>query len=441
MRRVLVSAVVPAVFLVAYSCTTITPLLFLIIGRAEALAITTVQRYRARVAYDGHGFSGFQLQTRKNCRTVQGVLEDVLNRRILGLDIYNANIAEQRVIKVVAASRTDSGVHARGQAIHFDVPLLGDSNSKGSSSGMDAPLMDNADDLSSVCVSLNQMLTPDVRLWNLQRVPPGLITKPVAAAARARRRRARLLSAAAVSNHDDFDDDDDDGSNNNDVSAAEAASNLADFQWNVLFDSTQKLYSYRLSLAPVMDPLERHTRWHPPLNKRRRRHAMDDGDDGCSSTDDDDIDEFVDMLRRILKHYEGTHDFRAFAGAVERAEKKAGGSFLVSTIRTVYSVDLIREDPVGGDEAATAAGGCGNNNNFRIDFRLKGALYKQVRNMVGTALDVCRGNVSEEEFLRLLRQEQQDDDAPPLTRVDNRSKPAPPEGLTLEMVYFDDPNF
>lgn len=65
-----------------------------------------------------------------------------------------------------------------------------------------------------------------------------------------------------------------------------------------------------------------------------------------------------------------------------------------------------------------------------------GALYKMVRNMVGTALEVSRGRLMEAKFLDLL-------DAPTLSqrnRVDNPCKPAPPEGLTLEHIFypFDD---
>lgn len=304
-------------------------------------------RYRARVAYDGHGFAGFQLQTRENCRTVQGVLEDVINRRLMG---SIGGKQHDRVVKVVAASRTDAGVHARGQAVHFDVPCH-------------VTLDDN--DLDQICKSLNDMLLPDVRIWNLQRVS-STVVKPIP--------RSGFSSGSDV--------------------VDEMA--LGEFQWNVLFDSTKKVYSYRLNFSPVMDPIHRWTRWHPPFAA--------------------DID--IDFLSRILSHYVGTHDFRAFAGAVERNEKTSGIS--VSTIRTVFSVDVVREDDVG---------------NYRIDFVIKGALYKQIRNMVGTALDVCRGEVTEEEFLRLLNQDST------LTRVDNCCRPVPPEGLTLEHVYFHDLDF
>ena len=63
-------------------------------------------RYRARVEYDGTGFCGFQVQPGR--RTVQGELEAAL-----------ARLSEGRRIRVVAAGRTDTGVHASGQVIAF----------------------------------------------------------------------------------------------------------------------------------------------------------------------------------------------------------------------------------------------------------------------------------------------------------------------------------
>jgi tRNA pseudouridine38-40 synthase len=129
----------------------------------------------------------------------------------------------------------------------------------------------------------------------------------------------------------------------------------------------------------------------------------------------------VTTLRRVLSYYVGTHDFRAFAGAIERTERDTG--MAICTIRTVYAVDLVLEDDT-------------NSQHYRIDFIIQGALYKQIRNMVGTAVDVCRGALSEDEFVQLLHQ-----DSTKLSRIHNRSRPAPPQGLTLENVYFDDPDF
>jgi tRNA pseudouridine38-40 synthase len=64
-------------------------------------------RYQVILAYDGSGFQGYQRQAR--ARTVQGVVEDVLRR--LGW--------EDRTI--LAAGRTDTGVHASAQVIAFDL--------------------------------------------------------------------------------------------------------------------------------------------------------------------------------------------------------------------------------------------------------------------------------------------------------------------------------
>ena len=67
-------------------------------------------RYRARVAYVGTFFHGWQMQENAP-RTVQGVLEESLVA-VLG-----------EPARVHAAGRTDAGVHAEGQEVHFDGPV------------------------------------------------------------------------------------------------------------------------------------------------------------------------------------------------------------------------------------------------------------------------------------------------------------------------------
>jgi len=66
--------------------------------------------YRAKiiVAYLGGPFQGWQRQA--NGRTVQGVLEKAL-----------ASMTKRPSPPFVGASRTDSGVHARGQTVHVDI--------------------------------------------------------------------------------------------------------------------------------------------------------------------------------------------------------------------------------------------------------------------------------------------------------------------------------
>ena len=55
--------------------------------------------------YDGSRFHGWQYQV--GVRTVQGVFEEAL-----------ARLTGER-IRIIAASRTDAGVHALGQVINF----------------------------------------------------------------------------------------------------------------------------------------------------------------------------------------------------------------------------------------------------------------------------------------------------------------------------------
>lgn len=63
-------------------------------------------RYKLTIAYDGTEYQGFQSQ--KNGLGIQAVIEKTLSK-----------IAKE-TIEIVASGRTDKGVHALGQVIHFD---------------------------------------------------------------------------------------------------------------------------------------------------------------------------------------------------------------------------------------------------------------------------------------------------------------------------------
>ena len=69
-----------------------------------------MKRVALLVQYDGSNYSGWQRQN--NATTVQEILEKALFR------ITNY------VVKTFAAGRTDAGVHASGQVIHFDIDFV-----------------------------------------------------------------------------------------------------------------------------------------------------------------------------------------------------------------------------------------------------------------------------------------------------------------------------
>jgi tRNA pseudouridine38-40 synthase len=98
----------------------------------------TPSRYRAVLAYIGTDFHGWQIQ-RNASRTVQAALEEALAR------------FDGAAVRAVAAGRTDAGVHADGQVVHFDL------------SGPRKPL--------EVRDGVNALLPRDVRILQAARAP------------------------------------------------------------------------------------------------------------------------------------------------------------------------------------------------------------------------------------------------------------------------------
>ena len=69
-----------------------------------------MKRVALLVQYDGSNFSGWQRQ--KNATAVQEILERTLFK------------ITHNVVKTFAAGRTDAGVHASGQVVHFDIDFV-----------------------------------------------------------------------------------------------------------------------------------------------------------------------------------------------------------------------------------------------------------------------------------------------------------------------------
>lgn len=97
-----------------------------------------MKRIRLVVAYDGSNYHGWQIQPGRV--TIESRLNEALTR-LLG-----------EPIQVIGASRTDSGVHARGNVAVFDTMhrMPGD----------------------KICLALNQRLPEDIRVQSSEEVAP-----------------------------------------------------------------------------------------------------------------------------------------------------------------------------------------------------------------------------------------------------------------------------
>lgn len=93
-------------------------------------------RYKVTVAYDGNNYAGFQSQI--NALAIQDVIEQALYK------IFREKI------RIVMSSRTDAGVHAKGQVFHFD--------------------SDKQKDLGKLKYSFNCLLPKDIHVLNVENV-------------------------------------------------------------------------------------------------------------------------------------------------------------------------------------------------------------------------------------------------------------------------------
>lgn len=301
------------------SCRTVASLTvirsFCVFILASCTQLPFSRRIVARVAYDGTHFRGFQAQA-SEVRSVQGIINDAIIRKV------------GTKLSTTGASRTDHGVHARGNCIHFDIP----------ETHWPLPMQ-----LSDLEFKLNQYLPSDVRTYNVSLAPMG-----------------------------------------------SARENSLDKEFHATASTVGKLYSYRLCGNSFVDPMRRRYTAH-----QYRKF---------------DVDLFKDSLQRFV----GTHNYVSFANKVERTRTDyAMHDMFLNTTRTVDSINFIDE----GDGY------------YRIDIRVQSALYRMIRNIVGTSLHVAEGKMSPAELVRLLKE------AP--GRQANKAESASPEGLVLEHVYYD----
>jgi tRNA pseudouridine38-40 synthase len=115
------------------------------------------------------------------------------------------------------------------------------------------------------------------------------------------------------------------------------------------YSASSKIYHYHLRLDPILDPFTKlySTQVFGPFDLAKVKEAV--------------------------PHFLGTHDFTSFANVKEAVQ--------TDTIRTLSRLDLV--DEIGG---------------LRLEFEGDGFLYKMVRNIAGTLLDIGAGKISPQQI-------------------------------------------
>ena len=123
------------------------------------------------------------------------------------------------------------------------------------------------------------------------------------------------------------------------------------------------------------------------------------------------VDEYlcVDKMKIAARILTGMHDFSSF--------KAAGGDSEQNPNKTIYGIGVACDE--SGKNSA--------HQSIRIDFYGDSFLYKQVRIMSGTLIDVSMGKISENRISRILNEKDRQ----------LAGHTAPPQGLFLEKMYFD----
>ena len=366
-------------------CIIVTGLARLVIAATLITTIMTMnimygKKYKdirlvGRVMYDGTAYKGWQSQGHQRRSTIQDNLNFVLRRRFNSAKIH-----------VTGASRTDAGVHARGQAFHFDLPRSLGGPSPGSPedikrlTGTSTP-KDLGLDLEFLEYSLNRMLPTDIKLYNISFAP--LIT-PI------QKIDGSLSHKLFAPAHKKWIERDVEGMIRSDFHAIASAKG--------------KLYKYRFCTNKYVDPTRCRyvSHFYLPLD--------------------------MDIFEHALSLFEGTHDFAAFANQVPRSTIACQGQDMIfNTVKTIYNISLVIEEP----------------GYYCINFELESALYKMVRNIVGACKLAAEGGGGNSKikvdvpYISKLLQHHADAASPKLTRSDNLALSAPAEGLTLEKVYYD----
>lgn len=150
-------------------------------------------------------------------------------------------------------------------------------------------------------------------------------------------------------------------------------------QFHAQYSAIGKEYHYYLYLEPVMDPFRRLYCWHVMRTLDRS------------------------LLYKAASLFVGTHDFTSFAN------EPHSGPVMKNPVRTLYRLDI-----------------CPMEGGIRLEFEGNGFLYKMVRNIVGSLIDVASHRLVVSDILSIFQAK------------DRRraSSAAPPQGLFLAKVNY-----
>jgi len=152
-----------------------------------------------------------------------------------------------------------------------------------------------------------------------------------------------------------------------------------DINFHARFSAKSKIYRYHIFIGDIQDPFSRMYSYKP-------NYKFD-----------------LDILKKASKHFLGTHNFSSFAN------KQNLGSAANKPIKTIKRIDIIKRK-----------------NEIILEFEADGFLYKMVRNIVGTLLDVANKKFPIEMIEKIILAKDRK----------KASKPAEPQGLFLVKVLY-----
>lgn len=238
----------------------------------------------ATITYKGSAYKGWQSQPHGN--TIQQTLEKILFQIL------------RQPISTFVSGRTDSGVHALAQVVHFDLP---DELAKWMDKSKIAALP-------KLLYSLNECLPDDILITRLKKV-------------------------------------------------------AADF--HAQKSAKKKTYCYYLYQSPFRHPFLQETHWQIPYHLDPK------------------------AMRVALKMIVGTHDFKSFC-AQDATTKTTIRKIFKANLKIIKKGELFGQVILEGDL-------------WILTFEGSGFLKQMVRNLVGTLVNVARGNKTVDEFRDILK--------------------------------------